>query len=255
MAIDYLRRPGQPDLAYRLLPAGAEGKSLPALMFLGGFRSDMEGTKALYLEKCCRDRGQSYVRFDYRGHGRSGGDFRDGTIGLWTDDALTVLDTLTSGPVILAGSSMGGWIALLLARQRPARIRGIVGIAAAPDFTRWISDGLTPDQRQQMDMRGFVAQPSDYSPEPTIFTRALLEDGECHCLLDRRTALPMPIRLIQGMKDPDVPWQTAWRIKKAIDGDVEVTLVENGDHRLSRPEDLVRIDDAVVSLIPEKVAR
>ena len=246
MAIQYLERPGRPRLAYRALPGGGAG--LPALVFMGGFRSDMEGTKALYLEEQCRARGQPYVRFDYGGHGKSGGRFEDGTISSWKEDALAVLDTVTQGPAVLAGSSMGGWIALLLAVERPERIRGVVGIAAAPDFTRGWHAALDPAAKARLEKDGFIAEPSDYSPEPYIFTRALIADGEKNCLLDRELALPMPLRLIQGMKDPDVPWQTAFRIKNAVAGDVEVYLVGNGDHRLSQPENLALIDAQVRAL-------
>lgn len=251
MSIRYLKREHGSALAYRKLEAQGEGKALPTLLFCGGFRSDMEGTKAQFLEEKCRVRGQGYVRFDYSGHGASGGAFEDGTIGVWTQDTLDILDTLTQGSVLIAGSSMGGWIALLCALARPERIKGIIGIAAAPDFTRDIyRDCFTPALREQMAAQGFIDVPSEYSETPYRITKALIEDGEKHCLLDRRIDLDVPVRLLQGMKDTDVPWQKAYRIKKALADEslAEVFLIENGDHRLSRPEDLSLLDVQVQSL-------
>lgn len=249
MAIQYLERSEKPRLAYHSTPAGQGGENLPTVMFLGGFRSDMEGTKALYLEARCRDRGQAYIRFDYSGHGVSEGRFEDGTIGLWKDDALTVFDGLTREPVILVGSSMGGWIALLIALARPARVAGVVGIAAAPDFTREIFDGFNEEQKEILRAQGHVDLPSAYSETPYRITRALIEDGEQHCLLDRENRFAQPLRLIQGMKDDDVPWQKPFRLKQtAPESDIEVLLVESGDHRLSRPEDLELIDAQVMAL-------
>ena len=213
---------------------------LPAVMFCGGFRSDMTGTKAQRLESFCRRTGQACIRFDYTGHGASGGDFAEGTIGRWRDDALTVLDRATEGPVILVGSSMGGWIMLLLALQRPERVRGLVGIAAAPDFTEdllWAS--ATEAQRAELMAAGRIMVPSAYSDEPSVFTRALIEDGRDHLVLRRPIPFHGPVRLLHGQRDPDVPWQTALRLAEHIAGDdVRVLLVKDGDHRLSRPSDL-----------------
>lgn len=240
----YLKRDDAPDLAYIF----SEGDpTLPTVMFLTGFRSDMYGTKALYLEEACRKRNQPYIRFDYRGHGRSGGRFEDGTIGLWTQDALDILESLTQGPVVAVGSSLGGWIALNIAQRRADRITGLVGIAAAPDFTRSVRAGLNPEQQSALMRDGYVDLPNDYSDEPYRFTAALLDDGEQYCLLDRAVAISCPVRLIQGMLDDDVEWQTAHRIKNAIvaPSDADVFLVEQGDHRLSRPEDLALIDRQV----------
>ncbi|PJB70298.1 MAG: alpha/beta hydrolase [Alphaproteobacteria bacterium CG_4_9_14_3_um_filter_47_13] len=220
-------------------------------MFCGGFKSDMEGTKAQFLEQECRSRGQGFIRFDYSGHGASDGAFEDGTIGLWKDDALAILDELTQGAVILAGSSMGGWIALLLARERPARIKGIIGIAAAPDFTKDIYESdFDNKMKETLAKDGFIDIPSEYSEQPYRISKALIEDGARHCLLDRPLALDMPIRLLQGMKDQDVPWQKAYRIKNALldESRAEVILVESGDHRLSRPEDLVLLAQQVQDL-------
>lgn len=209
----------------------------------------MEGTKALFLENLCRGAGQAFVRFDYSGHGASEGAFEDGTIGAWKNDALAVLDRLTEGPVVIAGSSLGGWISLLLAQERPERVKGITGIAAAPDFTRQIAALLTPAQREQMKTDGFIEVPSAYDPRPYVFTRRLIEEGEAHCLLDKKTHIAAPVMLLQGMQDPDVPWQTAFRIKTALQGgSVRIFLSETGDHRLSRPEDLEKIGDMVGEL-------
>lgn len=232
------------DLAY----IKAEGES-PTVIFLAGYRSDMEGTKAVYLEEQCRMRGQGFIRFDYEGHGHSGGDFAKGTLSLWTEDTLDVIDHLTQGPLVLVGSSMGGWISLLCAIQRPERVGALIGLAAAPDFTLEIEARLTNEHRQSLKDQGYFEEPNDYSDEPYMFTRALLEDGRKNCLLGGSINLDIPVRLIQGMWDTDVEWQKAYRIKNAITGgNTEVFLVEEGDHRLSRPEDLRLIDRTVVEL-------
>ena len=245
-----LERPGEPPLAYVATPARDAAR--PVAVFMGGYRSDMNGTKALHLEEQCRARGQGYVRFDYRGHGLSGGDFRDGTIGLWLADALAVCrHAAPEASLVLCGSSMGGWIALLAGRVLGPRLRGIVGIAAAPDFTRTLYDtGLCAAERELLVAQGYIEKPNAYSESPYIFTRTLFEDGEKHCLLEQAPHYPCPLRLIQGMKDEDVPWQTAYRIKNAVtaDGGVDIRLIESGDHRLSRPEDLALIDREVAAL-------
>lgn len=247
---EFLRRDGAPSLAYRRF-APAES-TVPGVVFLGGFRSDMEGSKALFLDEACRQRGQPFLRFDYRGHGRSEGDFEQGTIGLWFQDALAVIDELTSGPLILVGSSMGGWISLLVARARPQRVKGFVGIAAAPDFTRDMWNGMTDDQRRTLTDQGILRVPNHYSDDPYVITKALIDDGPGHFVLESPLDLKIPVRLVQGMKDMDVPWQTAFRIRKAIESagahDVDVLLVEEGNHRLSRPQDLDLIDSQVRAL-------
>lgn len=236
------------DLAYVL----SEGKdpSLPMVVFLGGFRSDMEGTKALFLEQSCQKRGQSFLRFDYSGHGASGGAFKDGTIGQWTQDALFILDEVSSGPLILVGSSMGGWISLLCARKRSERVRGFIGLAAAPDFTKEIYYDLFSDEyRSIIDSQGYIEVPNDYSDEPYYISKALIEDGKTHCLLDKPIPITVPVRLIQGMDDKDVPWQKAFRIKQALDSkDVEVFLIEDAGHSLSRESDLKILNSLVVEL-------
>lgn len=232
-------------IAYHRLPGRA-----PGVMFLGGYASDMTGTKASALEAFCRARGQAFLRFDYSGHGRSSGDFRDGTIGRWTADALAAFDRATEGPQILVGSSMGGWIMLLVARARAERIAGLVGVAAAPDFTEdlmWAR--MTPAARAELAHTGVILEPSRYDERPYEITRALIEDGRRHLLLRQPLPLAAPLRLLHGMGDADVPWQTALRILERYAGrDATVTLVKDGDHRLSRPQDLARIEAAIAEL-------
>jgi pimeloyl-ACP methyl ester carboxylesterase len=240
-----LARPDGVELAYARLP-GAQ----PGIVFLGGFRSDMAGTKAIFLRDWCAARGRAFLRLDYAGHGISGGRFEDGTIGAWAADAALLIGQLTEGPQILVGSSMGGWIALLLARRDPARVQALVGIAAAPDFTEVLMQpGFTPAQRAALAAEGLVLIPSDYG-DPYPITAALLEDGRRQSVLDRPLPLPMPVRLLQGMADPDVPWQHALKLVAAIAGaDVQLTLVKDGDHRLSRPADLDLLARSLEALI------
>ena len=220
-----------------------EGK-IPGIIFMGGFKSDMTGTKALALEEVCRRRNRAFIRFDYSGHGQSEGAFEDGTISQWAADAIAVLDQVAVGPQIVVGSSMGGWIALLAARARPDRIAALVGIAAAPDFTEdlmWA--GFDETIRQTIMNEGVYYEPSDYDDEPYTITRALIEDGRDNLVLRDPLPLPFPVRLIQGMQDADVPWQHALRLAEhATCDDLELMLVKNGDHRLSTPEDLARLE-------------
>ena len=241
-----LARAGGASIAYHALPGRA-----PGLVFLGGFMSDMTGSKALALEDYARARGQAFLRFDYQGHGESSGAFEEGTIGLWAEDAVAALDALTEGPQVLIGSSMGGWIMLLTALARPERIAGLLGIAAAPDFTEdlmWqVFDEAT---REALQRDGLIRQESDYDEQPYTITRALIEDGRSHLLLRAPIPLSCPVRLIHGMLDPDVPWQTALRIAEAlVSRDVEATLVKDGGHRLSEPEDLARLTGTLEALL------
>lgn len=223
------------SIAYHRTP----GKS-PGVVFLGGFMSDMSGSKATTIETFCRDRGQAFLRFDYRGHGASAGRFEDGTIGLWAGDALAAFDRLTEGPQVLVGSSMGGWIALLAALARRERIAGLVGIAAAPDFTEdllWAV--LPPEQRAALARDGIMHVPSQYSEHPYSITLKLIEDGRQHLVLRDPIDLTCPVRLLHGMQDPDVPWQRSLLIADKLAGsDVRVHLIKDGDHRLSRQQDL-----------------
>ena len=227
-----------------------EGRQ-PGLVFLGGFMSDMTGTKATALEAYAEARGQAFLRFDYQGHGASSGRFSDGTIGLWADDAVCALDALTQGPQILIGSSMGGWIMLLAALARRARVAALVGIAAAPDFTEdlmWQAFG--PAERERLIRDGQLYQPSEYSEEPYTITRRLIEEGRDHLLLRDRIALTCPVRLLHGTLDDAVPWETALKLMTALQSeDVEVLLVKGGDHRLSEPRDLARLFGVISDLL------
>src|SRR5690606_14937606 len=195
-APQYLERGDGHRLAYHR----TAGRS-PGVVFLGGFRSDMTGTKALTLEAWARQRGQAFLRFDYLGHGQSSGDFEEGTIGRWAEDAIAALDQLTEGPQILVGSSMGGWLMLLAARARPERVVGLIGLAPAPDFTEdllWAD--FTQEQRDQILTDDRLSLPSEYDEEPTIITRALIEDGRNHLLLDKPLPLTCPLRILQDRK-------------------------------------------------------
>jgi pimeloyl-ACP methyl ester carboxylesterase len=222
----------------------------PTIVFLPGFRSDMEGAKALRLAAFAAARGQAMLRLDYSGHGASGGRFEDGTIGLWTADALRVIDELTAGPLLLVGSSMGGWIGLNVAQARPERIAGFVGVAAAPDFTEsLIWPSLPETARARLLAEGVIHAPSAYG-DPLPITRALIEDGRRHLCLGGPIPLRCPVRLLQGQKDPDVPWQTALTIAERVESaDVRVILIKDGDHRLSRETDLKALEDMVAGCV------
>jgi pimeloyl-ACP methyl ester carboxylesterase len=222
----------------------------PTVVFLPGFRSDMTGDKASALATLCAGRDQACLRFDYSGHGASGGRFEDGTIGQWFRDALTAIDYLSEGPLILVGSSMGGWIALLSALARRERIAALIGIAAAPDFTEALMwQAMMPVQRDTLMRDGILHVPSQYG-DPTPITRALIEDGRNHLLMDRPIAIDCPVRLLHGQQDPDVPWETALRIAGRITGqDVQVILVKDGDHRLSRATDLTLLRQTLAALL------
>lgn len=225
----------------------------PGVVFLGGFNSDMTGTKAEDLSALCATEGRAFLRFDYSGHGASGGRFEDGTIGRWAEDAAFVLDRLTEGPQVLVGSSMGGWIALLLALRRPGRVAALVGIAAAPDFTAHMVEALPAEAREAIAREGVWRRPSAYG-DPYPITRALLEDGERHMLLRGGGPIPLavPVRLLHGQRDPDVPWELSLRVAGAVGGeDVQVTLVKDGDHRLSRPQDLALLRRTLAALFAE----
>jgi pimeloyl-ACP methyl ester carboxylesterase len=230
-------------LAYRRV-AGAG----PGVMFLGGFNSDMTGTKAEDLAAFCAEQGRAFLRFDYSGHGASGGRFVDGTIGGWLDDATLMLDRMTEGPQILVGSSMGGWISLLLSLRRPQRVAGLIGIAAAPDFTTRIEAALSAEARAEMERNGVWLRPSQYG-EPYPIARRLLEEGREHLLLEKPIPLAIPVRLLHGQRDPDVPWQLSLTIAERIAGDdVQVHLVKDGDHRLSTPRDLALLRRTLAAL-------
>ena len=222
----------------------------PGVVFLGGLRSDMTGTKALHLEDWARRTGRAVLRFDYSGHGQSDGDFADGCIGDWAEDAQAAIETLTEGPQILVGSSMGGWISLLMARRIPARVAGLVTIAGAPDFTE---DGMwaewSEEQRRHCMDRGQVALPSAYG-EDMIVTRRLIEDGRDHLVLRAPLRLPMPVRMLQGTADADVPMSVALRLLEHAEGeDIRLELVKHADHRFSDPACLATMTRAVEEVL------
>jgi len=228
-------------LAYHRL----EGPS-PCVLFCGGYTSDMTGTKALALERWCRAGRRAYVRFDYAGHGQSDGRFEDGTIGGWADDALAIADQVTSGPLIVVGSSMGGWIMLLVALARPARVQALVGVAAAPDFSEDLLARASAAERRQLAEQGYWLQPSAYGDAPYPVTRSLIEDGRQHLVLRGPIPITCPVHLLHGQRDPDVPWQTALRLAECLESDdVTIELIKAGDHRLSREPDLARITAAI----------
>lgn len=227
----------------------------PGVMLCGGFRSDMKGTKAVALDAWAEAAGQSFLRFDYRGHGESSGKFTDGTVGLWRDDALLVLDQASVGPMVLVGSSMGAWIALLVALARPDRVRGLVLVAPAVDFTEaLIWNRLPDDARAALERDGVWLRPSDYSDEPDRITRRLIAEGRGHLLLGGTIPFLGPVRILHGLADTTVPWQHGLRTAEALaSADVAITLVKDGDHRLSDRGDLERLT-AVVSEIVARAA-
>lgn len=247
---DYLNGPQGRRIAYTLV----EGRG-PCVLFLGGFRSDMQGTKAVWLEDWARARGQAFLRFDYSGHGQSDGAFEDGCIGDWLADARAVLDRLVTGPVVLVGSSMGGWISLLLARACPERIAGLVTVAAAPDFTeRGFWAAMNPAQREELLSAGHVLRPSDYDT-PYVITRRLIEDGRAHQVLAAPLPLPFPVRFLQGTADADVPMAWALDLLAHAEGEnLRLTLVKGADHRFSTPECLELIGRAVDEVVGQAIA-
>lgn len=239
-----LPAPDGTPLAYRRQPGAG-----PGVVFLGGFHSDMTGAKAEHLAGWCAARGRAFLRFDYSGHGASGGRFEDGTISRWTADAEAALLALTEGPQVLVGSSMGGWIALLLARALRARagsggasLAGMVLIAPAPDFTEALMwKAFSPQIRDEIMTRGVWHRPSPYGPDQPI-TRALIEDGRRHLVLTGSINTGCPVRILQGAQDPDVPWQHAFELTHRLPSeDVVLTMIQDGDHRLSRPQDIARL--------------
>ncbi|WP_377291504.1 alpha/beta hydrolase [Rhizobium sp. SG2393] len=228
----------------------------PFLVWLGGYRSDMSGTKAIELERFAHERGLGCLRFDYSGHGISGGEFRDGTISRWLEESQAALALTGTAPVILVGSSMGGWIALRLIQELRAaengqRVRGLVLIAPAPDFTsELIEPALTDAEKVSLIERGYFEEPTPYGPDPNIFTAALIEDGRRNRVLAGVIEAGCPVHILQGMKDPDVPYEHALRLVSHLPTDnVVLTLIADGDHRLSRPEDIARLRSALEGII------
>jgi pimeloyl-ACP methyl ester carboxylesterase len=227
----------------------------PGLFWLGGFNSDMQGTKALALDAWAAEHHRACIRFDYSGHGESGGDFIDGTIGRWLEESVAVFERFCAGPQVVVGSSMGGWLALLLAREiamRPqsvASLAGLVLIAPAPDFTEELMwKGFPPEIRQQIESTGVWLRPSEYG-DPYPITRELIEEGRNHLLLGKAIEVGCPVRILQGARDPDVPWRHAFALAHRLPADdVVLTMIQDGDHRLSRPQDIARIIAAVAEI-------
>jgi pimeloyl-ACP methyl ester carboxylesterase len=245
---------GSDGAARRIAVRARSGNAL-GLFWLGGFNSDMKGTKALALDAWAAEQGRACVRFDYSGHGESGGAFIDGTIGRWLEESVAVFGQFCSGPQIVIGSSMGGWMALLLAREiakRPASrasLAGLVLIAPAPDFTEELMwKGFSPEARHDIETKGVWLRPSEYG-EPYPITRALIEEGRNHLLLGSAIEVGCPVRILQGAQDPDVPWQHAFALTHRLPSDdVVLTMIQDGDHRLSRPQDIARILAAVAEM-------
>lgn len=243
---EYLTTPQGRRIAYHR----TEGAG-PGVVFLGGFRSDMTGTKAMALEDWAGRTGRAFVRFDYSGHGASSEAFLDGCIGDWAEDAIAAITALTQGPQVLVGSSMGGWIALLAAKALPERVAGLVGIAAAPDFTEdsmWA--GFSDSQKLALTTSGQLDLPSDYSDAPYVITRKLIEDGRQRLVLREPLPLPMPVRLLQGTADTDVPPAVALRLMDHAESpDLRLTLVKGADHRFSTPDCLALIEAALEDVL------
>jgi pimeloyl-ACP methyl ester carboxylesterase len=231
--LQYLTLNNGKKLAYRLREGS---KTLPTLVFLGGYRSDMTGTKATFLDNLCAEKGYSLLRFDYTGHGASDGDFRDGCIGDWTSDTLAIIDATIKGDMILIGSSMGGWIGLLIAKILGDRIKAFIGIAAAPDFTDWVwNQEMTVSQQNLCKQQGHIT-----TPDGDTLTLKLFEDGTQHLIFDKPLNLAFPVTLLQGKLDEVVPYKTAQKLAEHITPNpADLILIEDGDHRLARNEDLV----------------
>ena len=223
----------------------------PGVIFLHGLNSDRGGTKAQALAQLCQNTGHAFLAFDMYGHGESSGDFIDGGISRWAEDTLAVLDDVAEGPQILIGSSMGGWVMLRAALARPDRVVGLVGIAAAPDFTEELMwDSLSDEQQRHLMTQETLEQPSDYDEDPYVISKHLIEDGRACLVLRNPIEITAPVRLIHGQRDADVPWDTSLRLSDALDSDdVETTFVKDGDHRLSRPQDLTRLCHLVENFI------
>ncbi|HRO14233.1 MAG TPA: alpha/beta fold hydrolase [Paracoccus sp. (in: a-proteobacteria)] len=227
----------------------SEGQG-PGIVFLHGFRSDRHGTKALDLERWCRDDGRAMLRFDLSGHGESGGRVEDFGTGDWLEDARDIIDALAPGPQVLVGSSLGGWMALLLARERPDRWAGLVTIAAAPDFTARMQRAFTDTDRNDLEARGFITRPSDYAEGDYVFSRRLFDQGAQNSVFGAPLHLPMPVRFLQGTADEDVPMADALALLDHATGkDIRLTLVKNADHRFSAPDQLALIRAAVTEVL------
>ena len=235
----------RPQIAFHY----SEGEG-PTVIFLPGYASDMTGTKATALEAWAKQQGRGFIRFDYGGCGASGGDFADQTLADWRDDTVAIIDEVASAPVVLVGSSMGGWLMLLAAKARPDRVVGLVGVAPAPDFTDW---GFTTEEKVALISAGRLERANPYGPEPTLYTRGFFASGEANRLMFGTIAFDGPVRLLHGQKDTDVPWHRTTSLAAILrSADVQTWLVKDGDHRLSRDADialLIRaVDDVITAL-------
>ena len=240
--IAFLETPDQPRIAYRL----RKGSS-PTIVFLPGYASDMEGAKAAALDSLAERNGLAMLRFDYSGTGSSGGRFEDGTLERWLEEALIMIDRLTDGPLILVGSSMGGWLALHVALRWPDRVEAVVGIAAAPDFTDW---GYSAEEKARIVAEGRIEQPNPYSPEPQLTIRGFWESGERLRLLEDEIAISCPVRLVHGDRDEDVPLEVAMRLTRQLrSADVQLNILKGGGHRLSEPNEIRAILRTVSALL------
>ncbi len=251
----FIELPGFDGLKLAWRRVDAQGTDKPGIVWFGGFKSDMLSTKAESIAQWAQDNGRGFLRFDYAGHGESEGRFEDGTIGQWAAQGLAMIRALTGGPQILVGSSMGGWIALLIARALAAsaetgRLAGLVLIAPAVDFTEELIWAQLPAAaRHDIETRGYWLRPTQYADDPYPVTRALIEDGRKHLLFDKVIRSHCPVHIIQGMADPDVPWKQAMKLVEHLAGDpVTLTLVKDGDHRLSREQDIARLLNAIASI-------
>lgn len=227
----------------------------PGIVFLGGYSSDMNGTKSTHMDQWAQMKGISYLRFDYTGHGQSSGQFVDGCISDWFEDALDVIDSLTSGPQLLIGSSMGGWIALLLARIQPEKIAGIVGIAAAPDFTQDFEENrLSKEELGEVRKQGLVRIPTEYSDEGLVVTQKLLQDGHRNFVLNQKLDLPFPVRFLQGTEDKDVDYSVAVNLLNHCSGqNIRLLIVKGANHSFSSPDCLSIIENAVEDILGDLV--
>ncbi len=251
MTVATMHREDGTNLAYEVLPGRA-----PIVVFLPGFASDMTGTKAMFLREACAARGQAMLRLDYSGHGASGGKFEDGTIGQWLADAAAIIaQAAPDAPLLLVGSSMGGWISLLLARELGQRVNAMLLIAPAPDFTQAIIEAsLTAAQRAALDRDGFLLPPSDYGP-PLPITKKLIEEGRDHLLLGAAIPISCPVRILHGMRDADVPWQHSVKLADCLASeDVRLIFIKDGGHRLSSDADLLLLRQTLFALLGENGA-
>jgi pimeloyl-ACP methyl ester carboxylesterase len=243
--IDYIEVGGR-SIAYRLRRG-----NVPTLLFLPGYASDMEGAKAVALDQFAESRGVAMLRLDYSGTGSSGGSFEQGTLALWLEEALAAVDQVTSGPLVLIGSSMGGWLALHLALLRPERVRALVGIASAPDFTEW---GFSAEQKSRLERDGRIEEPNPYGPEPQLFTAAFWQSGQRLRLLDAEIPIDCPVRLLHGEVDEDIPLEVAFRLMRCLrSSDVQLNVLKGGGHRLSEPHEIRAILRTVETLLEPTV--